>query len=53
MSAQPSALEAFLECLHVIEALPPSERARVIQALENFRIWSEKVLCSGGEAVQP
>jgi hypothetical protein len=34
----------FLECLHLIQELPPGERDRVINALSSFATFSEKVL---------
>lgn len=41
---KPTVLDVFLECLHIIQELPPSERERVICALENFKTFSGKVL---------
>jgi hypothetical protein len=44
MKRQPTTLDAFLECLHIIQELPPGERECVINALSSFSTFSEKVL---------
>lgn len=40
----PTVLDVYLECLHIIQELPPDERKRVICALKNFKDHSETTL---------
>lgn len=42
--SKPTVLDVFLECLHIVQELPPEERERVIAALENFKTWSPNTL---------
>ena len=41
---KPTVLDVYLECLHIIQELPPDERGCVISALENFKTWSPGTL---------
>lgn len=44
MTEKPTPLGAFLECLHILEALPEPDRHRVIDALATFKAFNPKVL---------
>jgi hypothetical protein len=41
---KPTPLDVYLECLYLIQELPPSDRSRVIGALTNFAAVCEPVL---------
>jgi hypothetical protein len=41
---RPTPLDVYLECLHMIQELPPGDRERVIGALSSFSTFSEKLL---------
>lgn len=52
MKRQPTTLDVFLECLHIIQELPPDERTRVVDALHSFAMSSPRTLtCPPRDAV--
>jgi hypothetical protein len=45
MSRKPmTALDAYLECLHILAELPPAERPKVIAGLSRIASWDPALL---------
>ena len=43
-------LGAFLDCLHIIEELPPADRMAVVEALHSMKVWGSAILAPKTEA---